>query len=492
MPSDDPLLGTVLDERYRLDRALDESTDQRKGRVYEAMHLAHSRRVAVRVVPASVVPDRAAFDRGAAAVSRVAHPACVGITDYGFTPDGAAFLVSELVDGKLLAHELRSARVPLVRAVRIVRHVLGGLGAVHEQELVHGTITPRNILLVEQPDRRDGAVLVDLGLATLLDVRTGAPYAAPESIEGKPIDHRTDLYALCAVAYHALAGRAPFLASRPRDALRAPVPPMTERAPAVVPPEIEATIRWGMAKDPADRPQSARELLGALDRSMATVASRDKDQTRRIPDPDATTHRNLPRERQRRRRVVWPALLGLIVLGGGAALAWRLIRDPGSGSGRAAATAVDARPASPSALASDGAPPAPAWRVAVDDARARIAAGDLAGAGRQLAELGRRYPDRAEVHRALGALHLARNWPAQTLRSYRAALARDPALRADPEMIAGAISLLDSNSRWWDAVRFLQHDIGAAAAGAVQQAAAHGRTPMVRQRAAQLLRATGW
>jgi serine/threonine protein phosphatase PrpC/predicted ATPase len=196
---------------------------------------------------------------------RLQHPNTVRVYEYGVREDGVPFFTMEVVPGEDLAgkppcspEELRDTLVQVCQA----------LCAIHDQGFVHGDLKPENLRR-----RPDGVLkLMDFGLMT----RTGQPaesirgslfYMAPEVARRGRVDQRADLYSLGALAYHLLLGRPPFVGDSAREVLKGhlsatPIPPRDLRAD--LPPEIEQVILRLLAKDPQQRPSSAREVLQAL------------------------------------------------------------------------------------------------------------------------------------------------------------------------------------------------------------------------------------
>jgi eukaryotic-like serine/threonine-protein kinase len=189
------------------------------------------------------------------------------------------------VDGETLRVRLtREGALPVLDAVRIMRDTASALAYAHRAGIVHRDIKPENILLSD-----GGAVVADFGIAKAIrasregfaeeDVRRstltaagtslGTPaYMAPEQGAGDPVDHRADLYALGVVAYEMLAGRAPFDGRAARQMMAAHATESPEpivRRSASVPPHLAALVMQLLEKNPPDRPQSAEEVLRALE-----------------------------------------------------------------------------------------------------------------------------------------------------------------------------------------------------------------------------------
>lgn len=277
----DPRLGQVLSARYRIDKKLGEGG---MGVVYAGTHLLIKRRVAIKMLHPQFAQDGAVvarFQREAQSATAIGHPHIVEVFDMGNTPDGAVYMVLEFLDGQDFAHLLESTNglLPLGRVARILAQVADALSAAHEAKIVHRDLKPENVFLVKRGEEADFVKLVDFGISKMLDdaegqvnkglTRTGTAmgtpyYMPPEQIEGrKTIDHRADLYALGVMAYRALAGVFPFDAETlPMLMMRvltsAPVSIASYRPD--LPADVIALVDGLLAKDPAARPQSAKEV----------------------------------------------------------------------------------------------------------------------------------------------------------------------------------------------------------------------------------------
>ncbi|MCM2257144.1 MAG: protein kinase [Vicinamibacteria bacterium] len=197
------------------------------------------------------------------------HPNVIRILDRGEV-DGVPFFTMERIEGETLAARLRrQGALPEAEARRVLLAVAEALDYGHSKGVVHRDLKPSNVLL-----GADGTIKVtDYGIArarrfegmTATGAFLGSPdYAAPEMIEGHPLDARADLYALGVIAYEMLAGRRPFEADAPFAVLRLhvsePPRPLRELAPQVSP-ALEAEVMRLLAKDPAQRQADAEELL---------------------------------------------------------------------------------------------------------------------------------------------------------------------------------------------------------------------------------------
>ena len=213
-------------------------------------------------------PRRARFAREARALARVNDPHVVTVFDI-VVDDGRPFLVMELVDGMTLSELIhREGRIDPARVVSIAEDICSGLAAVHACGIVHRDMKPSNVFLTAS-----GAVKIgDFGIASVAsdvtvtragEVFGSAPYVSPEQVTGDPVDARADLYSLGCVMFEMATGRPPFVGDEPAALAYQHAHTTPERADAVVPQvptALASTIDRLLAKDPADRPDSADEL----------------------------------------------------------------------------------------------------------------------------------------------------------------------------------------------------------------------------------------
>jgi serine/threonine-protein kinase len=330
-------LQTTLGAAYTLGRELGGGG---MSRVYVAHDEALGRDVVVKVLAPELAQGLSAerFAREIRLAAALQEPHIVPVLAAGVTADGLPYYTMPLVEGESLRARLGRGAVPLGEAVAILRNVGQALAYAHARGIVHRDVKPENVLLSSGT-----AVVTDFGIAKALQrARTVAPdgpgtptqagltqlgtslgtpaYMAPEQAAGDPAtDHRADLYAWGVVAYELLAGRHPFAGrTSPQQLMAAhfaetpgplPTPP--------VPAGLAALVAHCLAKDPADRPASAADVLAALDRDStgAQLAA---------PTSTSVTHR---------RRTLAGAAVAVLALAGGAA-AWRArAASAGAGAG---------------------------------------------------------------------------------------------------------------------------------------------------------------
>jgi serine/threonine-protein kinase len=269
-------LQTALGGAYRLERELGGGG---MSRVFVAEDTSLGRRVVLKVLPpelgAGLSIDR--FRREIQLAASLHHPNIVPLLTAG-EADGLLYYTMPLIDGDSLRTRLaREGELPVAEVVRLIRDVVDALACAHERGVVHRDIKPDNVLL-----SRNHGLVTDFGVAKALSEATGGSsltsagvalgtpaYMAPEQATADPhVDHRADIYAVGALAYEMLAGRPPFAAPTPQAVLAAQVTqtpePVTRFRPSV-PPALAALVMRCLEKRPADRWQSADELLHQLE-----------------------------------------------------------------------------------------------------------------------------------------------------------------------------------------------------------------------------------
>ena len=273
-------LQSALGSVYRIERELGGGG---MSRVFLAEEVRLSRQVVVKVLPpelaAGVSADR--FEREIQLAAKLQHPHIVPLLTAAARGDLLYYVMPHIAGESLRARIAHERALPIGETVRILRDVCDALAYAHGHGVVHRDVKPDNVLLSGKH-----ALVTDFGVAkavssssgagtlTSLGMALGTPaYMAPEQAAGDPtVDHRADLYAVGALGYELLAGRTPFGGLSPQGMLAAQVTatpdPVTQHRDSV-PPALAALIMRCLAKHPADRPQSAEELLGQLE-AMAT------------------------------------------------------------------------------------------------------------------------------------------------------------------------------------------------------------------------------
>ncbi|MGX4736965.1 Stk1 family PASTA domain-containing Ser/Thr kinase [Kitasatospora griseola] len=287
----DPLLGVLLDGRYRVEQRIAVGG---MSTVYRGTDTRLDRAVALKVMHPSLAGDAdftARFIREAKAVARLAHPNVVNVLDQGADPR-AVFMAMEYVPGRTLRDLLRDRGALSVRAaLDVLEPVLAALGAAHRAGLVHRDVKPENVLITD-----NGLVKVaDFGLVRIMgaaDSSTTAAteagqllgtvsYLAPEQISrNAPTDQRVDVYAAGILLYEMLTGAKPHTGENAAQVmyrhLHEDVPAPSRTAPAVGR-ELDALVAAATARDPQARPWDAVELLAAVQRVRRTLPAAQLD-----------------------------------------------------------------------------------------------------------------------------------------------------------------------------------------------------------------------
>src|SRR5206468_1183846 len=312
-------LQAALGTAYRVEKELGGGG---MSRVCVAEETVLARRVVIKVLPPDLAlemrTDR--FNREIQLSASLQHPHIVPLLAAGGADD-LLYYTMPFVEGEPLRTKLnREGELPVRDAVRILKDVADALAYAHARGVVHRDIKPDNVLLSGHH-----AVVADFGVAkavsqaktesglTSVGVALGTPaYMAPEQAAGDPnIDARADIYAFGAMAYEMLTGRPPFAGMAPHQMLAAhvtePVVPITDHRPTL-PPALANLVMACLAKNPADRPQRAEELMGALE-GIATPSG-----SMAVPSPVATVRNVLRRPRN---RVFAIAALALVLVAAG-------------------------------------------------------------------------------------------------------------------------------------------------------------------------------
>lgn len=266
--------------RYRLQNMMGQGG---MGEVWRAYDTATNRTVAIKLLPPQLATDQTfvqRFRREAEAAAQLNDPHIIPIHNYGEI-DGRLYVDMRLVEGRDLEEKLANGPLPPHRAVHIIEQVAQALRAAHKVGLVHRDVKPSNILL----DEDDFAYLIDFGIARGADDAglTGSRemigswhYMAPERLMAQDADARADIYALTCVLYECLTGNRPF----PGDSLESQVtahltlpPPRPSSTRPDLPPDFDAVIAKGMAKEPAERYQTVTELAAAAQGAPADAVA---------------------------------------------------------------------------------------------------------------------------------------------------------------------------------------------------------------------------
>jgi serine/threonine-protein kinase len=296
--------GQTLGERYRIVRKIGAGG---MGEVWEAQHIVIKKSVAIKVLTLDPTLTNGAEQaerlmREARLVAAIQHDNVVDITDFGHTPMGAPYFVMELLTGSTLKSVIeQQGPVPWQRARDVLEQITDALAAAHAAGIIHRDIKPENVFL-QQRGGKEVVKLIDFGIAkttvlgddgaslTQTGMVCGTPaFMSPEQARGEKIDERTDIYSLGCLAYQMLAGRQPFVANTPAEALYQQLfvepTPLREVAPQQnIPANLDAIVLTCMRKNRNLRFQSMDDInraLENLERASAALSVPRED----IPAP---------------------------------------------------------------------------------------------------------------------------------------------------------------------------------------------------------------
>jgi serine/threonine-protein kinase len=245
--------------------------------VYRAVQQPLGREVALKALSSELFQDDGfvkRFETEAKTLAKLDHPNILPIYDFEMN-DGIAYLTMPLIRGGTLRDVLNRGPLDTLTAWRYLREIGDGLQHAHDAGIVHRDLKPTNVLI-----HADGrAMLADFGLArgagqpthlTTIGLAIGTPgYMAPEQVMGHDVDKRADIYAMGVLTFEMLTGRLPFIGSNRMEVaystVNAPIPSAV-KLNAALPDELDLLLAKILAKDPAARPQTVRELLSQMAR----------------------------------------------------------------------------------------------------------------------------------------------------------------------------------------------------------------------------------
>jgi serine/threonine-protein kinase len=283
------LTGQVLDQRYQITRKLGEGG---MSYVYQAEEVDTGRQVAVKILIPRLSRDPSSVERlrrEATIATRLNHPNVCPILRLGETSDRLLYLVMPFLEGEPLSEqETRKGAFPLAEGIPLLVQMCHGLGHAHDLQIVHRDLKPENVMLVPDPSAVTGvrAVVMDFGLAkerraspdvvklTATGIVLGTPeFMSPEQIRGKPLDGRSDIYALAVLAFEMFTGQLPFSGKSAQETMIARLrgaPLQLREVKADLPAKLEAVIAKALSVNPAERYSSMTELAFAFEATMNT------------------------------------------------------------------------------------------------------------------------------------------------------------------------------------------------------------------------------
>ena len=295
----DPLIGRVLDGRYRIERSVGEGG---MGIVYLATHVTLNKRMAVKVLRGEMARDQDVVQRfvqEAQASSAIGHPNIIDISDFGRLPDNAVYFVMEYLEGEPLTDRIARSRGLSVReALPILEQIASALSSAHSSGIVHRDMKPDNIFLIQRGQTRDFVKVLDFGIAkvggaasklTKTGTVFGTPhYMSPEQAAGQTVDQRTDIYALGVIMYEMVTGKVPFDADTfmgilSKHMFEPPRPP-TEVGEKADLGALEPVILRALAKKPEQRYQSMDDLI--VDLGLVRSGERPNVPMTAVPVPN--------------------------------------------------------------------------------------------------------------------------------------------------------------------------------------------------------------
>lgn len=301
----DPLVGTVFEERYRVEKIIGKGGF---GAVYRATQVAVDRPVAIKVLDPRLCKDLkeiARFQQEARAVAGLQHPNIIELYDFGHTAEGSLYLVMEFLDGEPLNKRLeREAPLSPDQVVRLGLQAFDALAEAHESDVIHRDLKPENLFMARRGRRREALKILDFGIAkvagdasagmtlTKTGMAIGSPrFMSPEQCTASAVLPQSDLYSLGLILYQALCGQHPFQKQSPTEYLMAhvqevPPPPAIDDL-EVKGPLVDLIMRC-LAKQPGDRPASAEEALAALEACSHAPLVEALDATGSLEPVDAT------------------------------------------------------------------------------------------------------------------------------------------------------------------------------------------------------------
>jgi serine/threonine-protein kinase len=276
------LSNQILDGRYEVLKKLGEGG---MSYVYLAREISTGETVAIKVLSPRLASDKSSVERlrrEAGLAMRLDHPNVCRILRLGESEDGLIYLVMPFLKGELLSdREVRGGPMEIAPSVKLLQQMCAGLHHAHELQIVHRDLKPENVMLVKDDGANaEHAVVMDFGLAkerradpaiaklTATGIILGTPeFMSPEQIRGKPLDARSDIYALGIVAFEMFTGKLPFQGRNAQEMMIARLrsqPPPIRQFRTDVPEVVERALIKALQTNPDDRYATALEFGDAL------------------------------------------------------------------------------------------------------------------------------------------------------------------------------------------------------------------------------------
>jgi serine/threonine protein kinase/formylglycine-generating enzyme required for sulfatase activity len=300
----DPMLGRLLDGRYRLIRKIGQGG---MGAIYRAVHIENLRICAIKLMT-SLSPGKddaiARFKREARNSVRIDSVHAVTVYDSGETDEGLLFLAMEFIDGKPLSRVIAEQRVlPIERVIHITNQIAEALAAAHALPMIHRDLKPDNIMITRKGSDSDFVKVLDFGIAKALTEEgadnltktgfvLGTPvYMSPEQLLGEPLDGRSDIYSLAIIVFEMLSGRLPFEGDNPQAVMMKRVMGQPIRLRALAPSlseAVESAVMSGLERDPNARIANVEAFATELNRALhSSTQVMGGAVTRSLEDPGA-------------------------------------------------------------------------------------------------------------------------------------------------------------------------------------------------------------
>ncbi len=456
VPAEDPILGTTIAGRYRVESRLGEGG---MGSVYRVEHTAMRKKLALKLLHREMTrqPEMVArFEREALAAAHIEHPNVAGATDFGKLDDGLCFLVLEYVEGVSLRALVEKGPLDPRRAVHIARQMLSALRRAHELGIVHRDLKPENVQLVEKDGDPDFVKVLDFGIArvpigsltggeegtslTRSGMVYGTPeYMAPEQALGQEVDGRSDLYSTGVILFEMLAGKRPY-DNKDKVALLGQhvagvIPSVRERMPdQPITEALDTIVARLMAKSPSERFANAAEAIEAFDsldteppRSITMSVTRSLSQaTPNEQTIGATASRlALSADRAPARNLWIGGALGLVAF---VVLLVVLLGRGKKPDDESTTATKKTKPTSTLTADPTGTPlaPAPDLKPRVQAALGKVTAGDVEGGLKELEALGKEGKGDPVVQIALGQAYLKAKRPVDALAAVKQMVVAHP------------------------------------------------------------------